>query len=262
MSWQRYDPDAPRHGDPQLTLYRNLNGYLNAPADWQWFRDAAEVDVHVDPDRELIALEPQPEGEGYLTLARENDYGADVSFKPPLEHELGFDTEMLDGSLHVPLEWDDEHGWLVVDLSGLRDAGDADEQANEDDGTRWCGKCGDDFVSARGVEIHDGKADGHDGPADIREEPPDLDDSDESESDPVEDSNPTVEDDVDDETEVPDPEDTHSPETVRDVAASVDTLSELADKLELSFGEARLQARQAGVLTEVRDDVNRMGVPN
>jgi len=51
-----------------------------------------------------------------------------------------------------------------------------------------------------------------------------------------------------------------SPETVRDCAAAVETLGELADLLEISDGEARLRAREAGVLDGIRDDIKRMGV--
>ena len=49
-------------------------------------------------------------------------------------------------------------------------------------------------------------------------------------------------------------------ETVRDCADAVETLGELADLLEVSYGEARLLAREAGVLAGIRDDIERMGV--
>jgi hypothetical protein len=51
-----------------------------------------------------------------------------------------------------------------------------------------------------------------------------------------------------------------SPETVRDCADAVETLGELADLLAVSDGEARLRAREAGVLNAIRDDIERMGV--
>jgi hypothetical protein len=51
-----------------------------------------------------------------------------------------------------------------------------------------------------------------------------------------------------------------SPETVRDCAAAVETLGELADLLEVNYGEARLLAREADVLNGIRDDIKRMGV--
>jgi hypothetical protein len=51
-----------------------------------------------------------------------------------------------------------------------------------------------------------------------------------------------------------------SPETVRDCVDAVETLGELADLLAVSYGEARLRAREAGVLDGVRDDIERIGV--
>ena len=61
-------------------------------------------------------------------------------------------------------------------------------------------------------------------------------------------------------TEVPDPEDVPSHETVRDCADGVDTVQELADLLEVEPGEARFLARDADVYRELQDQPPRPGV--
>jgi hypothetical protein len=283
MSWTRYDSDAPRYDDPLLTVYSNLNGYVNAAADYKWFDDYDWADIHTDAERDLLAIEPQPDGEGALKLSRRHGLGADLSFKPPLEHDLGFDTGDLDETYHVPLEWDDEHGWAVADLSALRDGDTGDHEptnggqrgddADTDD--RWC-SCGHGPTSERGIRIHAGRTHDDDEDWEILDHPPeDSGDSNDEEdlSDDLVDNleadasgnihdEHTVIDDGDGDAAVPDPESAVSNDTVSEVAQQVETLSELADLLDTSTGEARLLARKAGVLTDVRDDMERMGVGN
>jgi hypothetical protein len=61
-------------------------------------------------------------------------------------------------------------------------------------------------------------------------------------------------------TEVPDPEDVPSHETVRDCADGVDTVQELADLLDVDATEARFLARDADVYADLRDNPPRPGV--
>lgn len=275
MGFQRFDPDAPRHDEPQLTIYGHLSGYVNAAADYQWFADYDAVIFHVDREATRLAIEPATAEEGDYSLSRERDtLGADLSTRYPLVNELGFDDDTLDDSVFVDLEWDDDRGWAVADLEPLLDDGSdggterspntGGDTTDSDDGTKWCGACGKMLTSARGVSVHHGKADDgdHTGPADIRDEPPEDDEGDDQDgkSDPdIDEDEPVVRDDADADAAVPDPEDSVSNETVRDCAEQVDTLSELGELLDVSNGEARLLARDAGVLREIDDDHPRMG---
>lgn len=59
---------------------------------------------------------------------------------------------------------------------------------------------------------------------------------------------------------VPDPDDSPSLGTVRDCAAQVDTVQELAGLLDVSTDEARFEARRADVYGDLRDAVDRPGV--
>jgi hypothetical protein len=192
MGWTRYDSDAPRYDDPQLTVYSNLNGYVNAAADHQWLSEHDWVDIHTDSERDLVAIEPQSDEEGTLMLSRENGRGADVSFKPALQHDLALDPDDIEETHHVPLEWDDEHGWAVADLSALRDGETGDHEPTKggrrgddlDTGARWC-PCGFESDSERGISIHQARTHDNADDYEILTEPPADDEDGEDQEDDV-----------------------------------------------------------------------------
>lgn len=66
--------------------------------------------------------------------------------------------------------------------------------------------------------------------------------------------------DAGDDAAVPDPEDSPDAQTVRDCAKSTDSVQELAELLDLTDGEARFEARNAGVYDDLDDEVQPMGV--
>lgn len=384
MAFERYDADRPQVNQPKLTIYSNLNGYLNAAADHQWFEDYDEVLFFVDADAMQLAIQPCEEGDGDYQLSRDDGRGADIAIQYPLENGIGFDDDTLDETARVTLEWDDDREWAVADVSTLAndvqsateqdssasdDADDGSDESDDDGDTRkpspdgyasaegdawsgdytskpeveafvlerlkagqreftagevtdvvnttasWTGRALTQLVNSDApvttrienddqaneptiyrLEPTDALLDEFDGEAETRAiGGTDADSSDASDdesdrywcgycgqgpyttagdvqdhhqleshaADPVvRESDPAEGDLVDGAADaaVPEPDDAPSHETIRDCAASVETLSELADLLEVSRGEARLLARDASVLGNVRDDTPRMGV--
>ena len=411
MPWETYDPDETTRSvdDPRLTIYTTLSGRINASADSRFYEGHESVQFHVDAERGLLAIEPAgDDGDYQLSRGDGPGSGADLACKYALRDGLGIEEDDLDDTEFCVLEWDDEHGWAVADVSTLVDAAEetaesgtvetdtgddgdsnptedgedaevaeesADDRAGADSDETGAEQAGEvpgpdvwaeTYTSKPAVEQYvcdafaddqheftvtevaedldisaswtgrsfvqlvqssapivfrdvDGKGDsnmdttytlepttdlaealGIDG--DGRDEARDEDEGDDGDGnedscwcgycgagpfqqgDDVEDHHdreshpgdpvvrgsdpadsdlteePAITDDGDGDAAVPDPEDAVSETRVREAATSVETLSELAAELDVSEGEARLQARDAGVIDEIRDDRPRMGV--
>jgi hypothetical protein len=243
LSVQWVAPAGGPNREPQLTIYSNLNGYINACADETWFAEYEAVDLGVVPDENLLVFRGDDHGQFSLSRNAEKN-GADVSITATLKrHWPGLE---LDETTYVDLV---ERGNLVVaDLSPLLpvdddqssqdpstvDADDANDA--EGDAAATCPDCGNEFKNEAGLNIHLGQTDCW-----LGDEPTESGESDH------------------DDAAVPDPDDAPSLETVRDCAEQVDTLPELADLLDMTEGETRLLARQADVYGDLEEDVRPMG---
>jgi len=362
MPWETYDPDETTRSvdDPRLTIYTTLSGRINAAADSRFYEGHESVRFHVDAERGLLAIDPAgDDGDYQLSRGDGSGSGADLACKYALRDGLGIKEDDLDDTEFCDLEWDDEHGWAIADVSALVDAAkgptesgsvetdtgdDGDSDSTEDsEGAEDAHDAADDWADAdsdetateqagetpgpdvwaetytskpaveqyvcdafadgqheftvtevaEGLDISaswtgrsfvqlvqssapivfrdvDGKGDSNMDTTYTLEPTTDLAEGlgidGESETDAAEVATEgeevTITDDGDGDAAVPDPSDVVSEERVREVAASVETLSDLAAELDISVGEARLQVRDAGIIDEIRDDQRRMGVPN
>ena len=255
--WKVVGKSQQHSSGPRLTVYTNGNGYVNKAADTQLLDRPDACRVLVDQERQRIALDPtdDQDPDGY-SVTRENDaHGGDLRIVGALER-LGVDVDALDDTHFLPL--DGEGDLAVADASDLvetttatdvrtdssdraMDGTTSDADASEDEADEpeefSCTYDGCEFTSEseRGKNIHETRA---------------HDDEDEADDEPDDHGG----------TEVPDPEDVPSHETVRDCADGVDTVQELADLLEVEPGEARFLARDADVYRELQDQPPRPGV--
>lgn len=280
MPWETYEPsyDNQAQDEPRLTIYKNRSGYLNGCADETWFDGHDTIVFHADPGRELLAIEPAG-SDGDYTISRGDDgFGGDVATQFVLRDSFGIEDDDITDTSYVDLEWNDERGWAVADVSELLDdesdpvevetgnavgdSSDKTEQANEGDGLADISGVGPtregDLEEAGYETVDDVRRANQEELADVVGRPlaarikADV-------GDTKVQGDATVVDDGDGDAAVPDVESAAPNGSVREAAEKVDTLSELADQLDTSNGEARLLARKAGVLTEVRDDIQRMG---
>jgi hypothetical protein len=239
-----FDPHNTPQGEAKLTVYSNLNGYVNAVADRRWFEGCDQFDLGVVPDEDLIVF--RSDDDGRYRFCREGSAGADVSITAALKRH--WPELSLEETARVPMR---QRGDLVVaDLApllsgtesvsaGSHTEGDKSTDAageEEDDSTTVCPDCGNEFKNEGGLNIHLGQTDCWLG------------------DEPTEDAEPGHDD-----AAVPKPDDAPSLETVRDCAKQVDTLPELADLLDVTDGEARLLARQADVYDDLEEEVAPMG---
>lgn len=259
--WTSWAERSQSRGDPVLSVYPTLDAWLSAVADEQWFADADRVTVHIGPDEQRLALEP--DDDGTHGIYREREHGGDVSIKSVLRR-LGIDEP--DESVRLPIEWDAERGWGVVELTPLRDRpddvadkivedvtaaaspdgnsggqsdtgdtttgtiGPADGAASDSDADAQyeCDADGCDYTtdSKRGLAIHRGRT--HD--------QNDAEDGSESDAEAAD------------------------PSPAAQAAGDCETVQELADALDVSVGVARTRARKAGVYSDLQDQVDRPGV--
>jgi DNA-binding transcriptional ArsR family regulator len=168
------------------------------------------------------------------TSASDRDSDANESGKREFPDDLTeSETDVLEAlDQHGPLSGSDlqtvtEQTNIYDRLSELRAKGLVESQTDPDDGRRNLYSLTDDPIAF--------------GDADTQ-------------------SSPTVVDDGEGGVAVPDLDEAPSAATVRDCAEQVETLSDLANLLDMGRGKARLLARDAGVIEEIRDDQPRMGV--
>ena len=253
--WEIVGKAQQHSAGPRLTIYANGNGYVNAAADKQFLDGAPACRVLVDAENTRIALDPvdAQDPDGYSVTREDDAPGGDLRVIGALER-LGVDVDALDDTRFLSLEKEGE--LLVADCSELLNdtaatrTGDRDLDAtttaadDEDDDTSdednetsqvWCGVCGagpfDDQKALNGH--HSGSQ--HDGPTNSMEHEPT---GDELQHGP---EKPAI-------------------ELTREHAGLVDTIQELAERIDVSEGRARMLARQADVADQLDDDVTPMGV--
>jgi len=123
----QWHPDPQRGGSSDLAIYQTLDGRIGAAADREWFADAEAVEIGSDPDDGLLALRPAgSDDEPQLrTLSRDSEAGAEVALASHLKHAFGEEPfGGIEETIHVDLEWDDEFGAAVADLSEHLDSDD------------------------------------------------------------------------------------------------------------------------------------------
>lgn len=250
-TWERVTKQFSQQTQPRVSVYADGDGHINAPADRALGQPDC-VELLVDPETMRIALEPTDDDPQSYTISRESYAGGDICLTSALT-QLGVDIAALSETVHPPVKFED--GRAIIDVSELAaeseatdgdtTSTDAESDSPDADETRfWCGTCGaGPFDSTNSVQGHHASL-GHGSEVEWETSPPE-DDTD-AKTDDSADADETG-------TDV-------STETVRDCASEVETLSELADLLDVSAGRARLLARDADSLTDLRDDVRRMGV--
>lgn len=132
--WERYD--GHRTTDPQLSIYGDATGHINAAADRMFFQDAEEITVFVDGDEHRIAFVPGCEGYQPLALSRSGKAGADVNIKSALR-SAGVDVEELDGTTFIDLVEETVAGAtaMVGDVSELAEDAETDAEVVEQSAT-------------------------------------------------------------------------------------------------------------------------------
>jgi hypothetical protein len=117
---------AHRTDDPQLTIYTNLNGYINAAADRQYFEDYDDLDIGFVTDEYLLVLRPADDGRYALSREDEKGKGADIHVTSAIKHAWG--DPGLEETQQVPIR--EAGGHIVADLSDL--VGDDGDDASLD----------------------------------------------------------------------------------------------------------------------------------
>lgn len=118
---------AHRSDDPQLTVYTNLNGYINAAADREWFADFDAMDIGFVVDEGLLVFRPGDDGRYSLSREADKGQGADVHVTSAIKHAWG-DPGLKD-TQKVPMR--EAGGHIVADVSGLVFDDDADDRVQE-----------------------------------------------------------------------------------------------------------------------------------
>jgi len=291
---------AHRSDDPQLTVYTNLNGYINAAADREWFADFDAMDIGFVVDEGLLVFRPDDDGRYSLSREANKGQGADVHVTSAIKHAWG-DPGLKD-TQKVPMR--EAGGHIVADLSELVFDDTADHRVQEAvqtataDPVDTAGEDHEDtaaeeselpggelseyhtnaplveeylvhavrqgdreLASADIVEAVDGDLDGRAVGGALRQ----LKTADDA---PVHVSKSEEQDDgravwhVEPEVDLFD----HNDDAADDVAATlqaaddVESVQALADALGVSTGQARARARDAGVYGDLQDRVQRPGV--
>jgi len=119
----RYQRDG-----PQLAIYPDGSGRINAAADRRWFDDTDAVEFYVDAEGRALGLArcSEPGDHAYAATRSGGRPGRDVALTNVLAH-LGIAADDLDETVYVRLEHNPREGLLVGDLDALFDAvgGDA-----------------------------------------------------------------------------------------------------------------------------------------
>lgn len=126
MSWERHRTSQVHVDDPELTIYTNLNAYINLAADNRYCEGFEECLIHRDVDNARVAIEPVDDGDYSLSRAK-SKRGIDVALRSALQ-AIGLDDDTLEESVKLPLTWSEDVG-LVADVSDLLEQ----EQMTEDD---------------------------------------------------------------------------------------------------------------------------------
>ncbi|AJF28094.1 hypothetical protein SG26_20310 (plasmid) [Haloarcula sp. CBA1115] len=258
---------SPR-GSPQLSIYRTGGGHISAAAVRQLFESQPDaLIVGADPDADEVGFAPaDPDTpNAYAFSSDDHGLGGDIRFGPALE-TLGIDTGEFDETRYVPLRQDD--GVVVADMSKLT-PGDSDESGDGDTDTHerlrdyldaeFDGETTQLEVTASqlgdALDV-DGRAIPHAlkklTDYDAEKQPRDNEASvwvitSNTASAPAEstkrvgDSDPNL-------------------KLVRDYADSVESIQELAERLDVTEGKARRLAHEAGVDDGLQDLIDRPGV--
>jgi hypothetical protein len=299
-NWTIVSNDDPIHNDPRLTVYANGSGYINSAADRRFLDGSEQVRIRVDVEQQLVALESADEDmPGTFSLSREEEFGGNIHLTKTLsrfgidvddiEETHWFDLKALDGMAVADLseisvnkqqsEAESNHDAETETEDTIEESTEEiSEEVNRPAATTLETdeeRAVVDMLAAQGPlsgpAIKDEIDDAYETLGNLYErglvekwrDPQDgrrklyslIEDDCRDENGGV-----TKNRDAADDAAVPDPDDSHSQQTVRDCAKQVDTVQELAGLLDVSEGEARFEARQADVYGDLDDDVQPMGV--
>lgn len=234
--------------DPCISVYRNLNGYLNRLADEMWFAEYDHVVVLIDEADNYLGFKPVDANrpDAYqLSRGEDGELGADVTVKPALK-KLGLEEECFPETQKLDLEETDD-GIVAVDVTplleeaGLEGADESDdiaEEGIEDDGVEGfeCDECEKTFSTETGRNIHYGQI---------------HDDNTNELSEGIDEEMGIEESDPDDEDDVPDVEAL--------VANGVGSVHELGEELGVTSDHARKIAMDQDVYSELTDTPDEEG---
>jgi len=266
--WETVQKDRLKHQrTPQMSIYANGNGHVNAAGD-HLLGKPDRVTLRIDDAEGLLGLDPtdgdDPNGYAVSRDTRnDRSNGGDVNVKTALRH-LGVDVDALEATRHVELA--DEDGIAVADLSGFPGLDSEDGKGGDPDvdelgpartggqphseaRARICSALADrgelsgpelESVAEVGSDFYRFLSDLEDSGAISKRKDPD--DGRQALYSLDEESGPSL-------------------KIVRDGAASVETVQQLADLLDIDIHKARARAVTAGVYGDLDDEVRRMGAP-
>lgn len=266
--WETVQKDRLKHQrTPQLSIYANGNGHVNAAGD-QLLGKPDRVNLRIDDAEGLLGLVPTDEDDpnGYAVsrdTRNDRSNGGDVNVKTALRH-LGVDVDALEATRHVELA--DEEGIAVADLSGFPGLDSEGGQGGDPDADESSsGTTGEQPHSEARARILSALADHGElsGPelesvAEVGSDVYQI------LSDPEDAGTISTRDDPDDGRQTLyslDDESGPSLKIVRDAAASVETVQQLADLLDVDIDKARARAVTAGVYSNLDDEIRKMGAP-
>jgi AraC-like DNA-binding protein len=131
-NWMQVTPSAAhRERNPTVAVMPRGRLYLNKLADLRWFDGVDHVYLHVDPEEQLLGLEPATtEAAETYTIQRDDDYGGEISAVSALRL-LGVPLDNVEEG-HRFEATELENGFVAVDVSELFDQVGGDHPESDD----------------------------------------------------------------------------------------------------------------------------------
>lgn len=134
-----------RTSEAYLSVGPGTPGYLTVAAVREYYRDVDEITYLTDVEYSRLGIHPGPRSESSRTYTLSGkDGGASIALTTVLA-EYGITREDIESTHHLALEYDDDAGFPVVDLSPL---------VAEYTQVVPCPECGKRCKSESGVKSH------------------------------------------------------------------------------------------------------------
>ena len=128
MAFEKLRPTGGRGGssEPTISLRKSAGIGINQTALEEYFEGAEEVELHHDPDNNVLALEPVVEGTSDSYTLTRSDSGGSVTPKGPLQRR----NLVPDVTTRYEPQWDEDEEWVVLHLDeDIGTYGEPDEEA-------------------------------------------------------------------------------------------------------------------------------------
>lgn len=104
-------------GEPSAKLYKDGKIRFNNVAGKLWFDDCEYVEIFVDETGSELAFKPAPgTTEGTYSYGKDGEYGGHISAQSVLAY-YGIWHERVDESIALPVRYDTDNAFVVVDLA-------------------------------------------------------------------------------------------------------------------------------------------------